>query len=309
MTLVISDAEAGSSVRTKLNSGLRNTLIATDIKTGAYIATAGDLVLTNSTGGVFAVTLPPTPSDGDPVGVLDVTDQWGTNNVTVARNGSNIEGAASDLVLDGGRYAELVYTGASRGWVLNFVSNAVQYEHPNHTGDVTSTGDGATAIAASAVTNAKLANMDPGFVKMRTTAGAGDPEDIEIADNAAVRASTPGRPLVAGNIEAASAIVTLADAATIAVDWDTFINGEVTLTDNRTLGLPTNGQPGTWRSIDVIQDVGGTNTLAFASGYLFVGGVAPVVTATGDARSKLSIFCRTASLFEVFSALDMKAPV
>ena len=57
-------------------------------------------------------------------------------------------------------------------------SNANNYSHPNHTGDVTSTGDGATVIATDAVTNAKLANMATATFKGRTTAGTGDPEDL-----------------------------------------------------------------------------------------------------------------------------------
>jgi len=51
------------------------------------------------------------------------------------------------------------------------------YTHPNHTGDVTSTGDGATAIANSAVTNAKMADMNASTIKGRiTTTGA--PQDL-----------------------------------------------------------------------------------------------------------------------------------
>ena len=52
------------------------------------------------------------------------------------------------------------------------------YVHPNHTGDVTSVGGGATTIAADVVTNTKLANMTAPAIKGRTTAGAGDPEDL-----------------------------------------------------------------------------------------------------------------------------------
>jgi hypothetical protein len=52
------------------------------------------------------------------------------------------------------------------------------YVHPNHSGDVTSLADGATTIAADAVTNAKLANMATATIKGRSTAGTGDPEDL-----------------------------------------------------------------------------------------------------------------------------------
>jgi hypothetical protein len=57
-------------------------------------------------------------------------------------------------------------------------ANANNYTHPNHSGDVTSVGDGATTIANDAVTNAKLANMATSTIKGRATAGTGDPEDL-----------------------------------------------------------------------------------------------------------------------------------
>lgn len=77
-------------------------------------------------------------------------------------------------------------------------SNANNYVHPNHTGDVTSTGDGATVIANDAVTNAKLANVATSTIKGRATAGSGDPEDltasqvrtiINVADGATANSS------------------------------------------------------------------------------------------------------------------------
>ena len=300
--------------------------------------------------------------------------------ITAAEHDGNMDHVLDmDNMVEGA--ATKVLTADERTKLAGVATSANNYVHPNHTGDVTSTGDGATAIAAGvivdadvnasaaiafsklagvaaashthtasavtdfdtavaansavtantakvtnathtgdvtgataltiandAVTNAKLANMAAGTVKMRTTAGTGDPEDIEIADAAAVRSSATGRPLVAANIEAASAIITLTDAATIAVDWDTFINGEVTLAGNRTLGLPTNGQPGTWRRIAVIQDGAGSRTLALAAGYVTVGGAALTLTAAAGSIDVLSIYCRTTEVFEVFTALDMKAP-
>ena len=40
--------------------------------------------------------------------------------------------------------------------ILNVADGANNYTHPNHTGDVTSTGDGTTVIATDAVTTAKI---------------------------------------------------------------------------------------------------------------------------------------------------------
>ena len=56
------------------------------------------------------------------------------------------------------------------------------YTHPNHSGDVTSAGDGATTIASNAVTNTKLNDMAEGTVKARTSSGTGDPEDVTFFD-------------------------------------------------------------------------------------------------------------------------------
>jgi len=60
------------------------------------------------------------------------------------------------------------------------------YTHPNHTGDVTSVGGGATTIANDAVTNAKMANMAASTFKGRITASTGDPEDMTAAQAASI---------------------------------------------------------------------------------------------------------------------------
>jgi hypothetical protein len=52
------------------------------------------------------------------------------------------------------------------------------YVHPNHTGDVTSVADGATTIAADAVTFAKMQNIATDSLIGRDTASSGDPENI-----------------------------------------------------------------------------------------------------------------------------------
>jgi len=55
------------------------------------------------------------------------------------------------------------------------------YVHPNHSGDVTSAGDGVQTIAANAVTNAKAAQMANSTIKGRITADTGNPEDLTVA--------------------------------------------------------------------------------------------------------------------------------
>ena len=121
---------------------------------------------------------------------------------------------------------------------------------------------------------------------------------------AQVRAAVADVIITADHLETASALVALTDAATIAVDWDSFINGTVTLGDNRTLGNPTNGQPGTWRTIIFTQDGTGSRTLALDTQYATPGGTLTLTTTAG-AVDVLSIFCRTATSFYVFPAKDL----
>lgn len=66
------------------------------IITADRIAVAGDKLIANSAGGAIVVTLPSAPAAGTPVRVF----RDGASNVTIARNGSTIEGVAEDLVLD-----------------------------------------------------------------------------------------------------------------------------------------------------------------------------------------------------------------
>lgn len=56
------------------------------------------------------------------------------------------------------------------------------YTHPNHSGDVTSTGDGATVIANKAVTLAKMADIATNSILGRKTAASGEPEVLSKAD-------------------------------------------------------------------------------------------------------------------------------
>ena len=85
------------------------------VKTSNYTASDKEGVLANTSGGAFTVTLPASPSTGAQVVVADAAGTWGTNNLTIGRNGSNIAGVAQDLVCDiSGVSVQLVYDGT--GW-------------------------------------------------------------------------------------------------------------------------------------------------------------------------------------------------
>src|SRR5210317_1852928 len=71
----------------------------TTAKTASFTAVSGNGYFVNTTSGAVTMTLPASPSAGDIVAVVDYAGTTGTNNITIARNGSNINGAASDLTI------------------------------------------------------------------------------------------------------------------------------------------------------------------------------------------------------------------
>ena len=78
--------------------------------------------------------------------------------------------------------APIDLTAAQVRAVINVADGANAYTHPNHTGDVTSTGDGATVIANKAVTLAKMADITTASILGRKTAASGVPEVLSKSD-------------------------------------------------------------------------------------------------------------------------------
>jgi len=121
---------------------------------------------------------------------------------------------------------------------------------------IASGGTGATSASAA-------------FTALKQTADETNTGVVDLATDAEIRAATTGaHAIMASDLESAAALVTLTDAATIAVDWDTFINSIVTMAGNRTLGNPTNLQAGTWRTIWIQGNDGTDRTITLSGNYL-----------------------------------------
>ena len=90
----------------------------TNVVTGVSVtAKANERII--CTAGSITVTLPASPTVEDTVQIIDVTGAAGSSNITVARNGEEIQNAASDLVIDINNASPiLTYTGAPYGWVI-----------------------------------------------------------------------------------------------------------------------------------------------------------------------------------------------
>ena len=90
----------------------------TTVKTTAFTATAGEGYFCNTTSAAFTVTLPASPSAGDIVGIKDYANTADTNNITIGRNGSNIQGTANDFIINTeGLSIVLLYVDATKGWL------------------------------------------------------------------------------------------------------------------------------------------------------------------------------------------------
>lgn len=86
--------------------------------TGAASPVSGDKLIVDTAAAPATITLPASPATGAFVYLVDAKNTWATNNVTIARNGSMIEGVASNYTINTGFGYILTYTGVSYGWAI-----------------------------------------------------------------------------------------------------------------------------------------------------------------------------------------------
>ena len=73
----------------------------------------------DTTGGAKTMTLPSSASIGDTIRINDLAGTFASNNLTVARNGGNIQGVAEDLVVSVNQSSfGLAYSNGTYGWKL-----------------------------------------------------------------------------------------------------------------------------------------------------------------------------------------------
>jgi hypothetical protein len=128
------------------------------IKTSTFTAANGEGYFANTSGGAFTMNLP-AGTAGNIVSVVDYTNTFQTNALTIAPNGSEkIGGIASTFVADvEGQSLTFVYVDGTEGW------KNVQDSTSNATGNpfivATVSGSGNTLATAPCCANAKIATF------------------------------------------------------------------------------------------------------------------------------------------------------
>lgn len=218
--------------------------------------------------------------------VHQTSTSTGTSNLTLAA----VNGKQS--------FATAFSTGSTTDVFHYFISNRSAAEWERGTGHMS---DSTTLVRDTVIESTNSDNavdFSAGTKDVTNDIPAGS--QLQAATDAQVRAATTGGfGIKPSHIETASATVALTDAATVAVDWDTGVNFTLTVTANRAIGNPTNGQPGTWRSILVQGNDATDRTITFGNQY---GGDVPTITDCDSTKKYLIlIYCKTSSQFLAFA--------
>jgi len=90
------------------------------IKTATFTAANGEGYFVNTSGGAVTMNLPSSPSAGNIVSVKDYANSFGTNALTIGRNGSNINGDSDfDPTFEtDGTFLTLIFVDSTQGWKI-----------------------------------------------------------------------------------------------------------------------------------------------------------------------------------------------
>ena len=211
-------------------------------KTANYTAADKEGVLTNTTGGAFTVTLPATPATGAQVVVADAGAFWGTNNLTVGRNGSTIGGLAQDLVCD--------ITGAS----VQLVYDGTTWEVYAQIG-----GNGGTAVTLDGVQTLTNKTIAFGSNTLTNVLSDNTVQTVTGTKSFAGTTSTLGAVLT----DVAEVATVSATAATGTINYDVTTQSVLYYTTNASANWTVNFRASSGTSLNTIMSTGQSLTVAF----------------------------------------------
>jgi hypothetical protein len=109
---------ASSSILNYVDQSIENVQTETFlIKEENYSINVSETVFVNTESNSYTITLPETPTLGDKVKIVDLSNNAFVNNIIVSRNGLKINGESSDFIIDvNNAGVELIYTDNFYGW-------------------------------------------------------------------------------------------------------------------------------------------------------------------------------------------------
>src|SRR5210317_482914 len=143
VTLAGSSVSLGGSVSFNNKFVDRQSVITADGSTGTT-AVSGQGYFIDTTSAAHTLTLPSSAAIGDFIAIKDYAGTFGTNNLTIARNGHNIQGVANDSLITTNRASlVLVYVDSTKGWLYWEEHNVADLEYyvAATGGTITTSGD------------------------------------------------------------------------------------------------------------------------------------------------------------------------
>ena len=122
--LTSADITDGIITVADIASGTGGLVAWQSVQTTGFTAVKGRGYPCNTTSAAFTATLPASATIGDFISFIDYAGTFDTNNLTIGRNGHNIQGSATDLTVATERAGfTLVYVDATQGWIVTDSGN------------------------------------------------------------------------------------------------------------------------------------------------------------------------------------------
>ena len=263
--------------------------------------------------------------------VIDLIDEAITSYTTVALTGANVTLTAINGSTDQSRSPFLEFTGGltedvnviipavPKSYYIN--NKATQVSAGTDITVKTASGDGVNIPVGSRIAVicdgvSVFSAINPTSFGFGTAASANigtgntDVPDVSIADARYSQLAAANTFTSTNSFKQVdSPIVTLTDAASVAINFNSGNHFLVSLAGNRTLENPTNGKVGQVGHIYIVQDGTGGRTLSYGDMYNFPSGTAPVLTSVSGSVDLLVFSQRATSVLDAVIIKDFKVPV